>query len=214
MWHLRLVKTDVGQHLAVGAEIEGTAVAELLFVHPVGDAVQHVVELSVGSHLRLAAVEEQFHEVQVIVSHKGYEVAVGREEGYLLGASFAQWRECVVLYRIYVVLGCEGVAVDGGCLCLYENAAFVGRHDVALHPFQVLASGCFHVEDYSGLLSCLERVFHNPFPIGAYLCIVQPVGQWVYSVDAAGTQCAFGYFPQRGGSLCHTRQGNEAERNE
>ena len=51
-----LVKADESQHLAVGTEFQRTVEGELLFVNPVGDAVQHLVLFSVFRHLAFACL--------------------------------------------------------------------------------------------------------------------------------------------------------------
>ena len=59
--HVALYALHIGYHLAVGAELIALVHGELLLVHPVGDAVEHLVELAVGSHLRLAVAKHQLH---------------------------------------------------------------------------------------------------------------------------------------------------------
>ncbi len=76
-WHPALVPADEGQHLAVGAELQGAVHGELLLIDPVGDAVEHLVALAVLRHLALAVAVEQLDEEDVVVAHEGHHRAVG-----------------------------------------------------------------------------------------------------------------------------------------
>ena len=58
---MALYALHVGNHLAVGTELIAFAHGELLLIHPVGDTVEYLIELAVGSHLRLTVVEHQLH---------------------------------------------------------------------------------------------------------------------------------------------------------
>lgn len=71
-----LVEADESQHLAVGTEFQRTVEGELLFVNPIGDAVQHLVLFSVFRHLAFAVAIEQFHKEDIVVAYKSHLVAV------------------------------------------------------------------------------------------------------------------------------------------
>lgn len=71
-----LVEADESQHLAVGTEFQRTVEGELLFVNPVGDAVQHLVLFSVFCHLAFAVAVEQFYKEDVVVAYKSHLIAV------------------------------------------------------------------------------------------------------------------------------------------
>ena len=71
-----LVEADESQHLAVGTEFQRTVEGELLFVNPVGDAVQHLVLFPVFRHLAFAVAVEQFYKEDVVVAYKSHLVAV------------------------------------------------------------------------------------------------------------------------------------------
>ena len=95
--HFALIVTHPSQHLAVGRKIEAAVGRKLFLVDPIGDAVEHFVELAVGSHLAFGIVEEQLHQEEVVGSDEGHHRAIGREVGHLLRTAVAQALELVVL---------------------------------------------------------------------------------------------------------------------
>ena len=74
--HLAFVITDPCHHRVVGVEVEGTACAELFLVHPIGDAVDDLVEFPVFGDLAFAVVEQQFDQEQIIVADETDKIAV------------------------------------------------------------------------------------------------------------------------------------------
>ena len=82
--HGRLVIANPREHRGVGVEGEGAVEGELLFVDPVGLAVDDFVVLAVLRHLYLGVVEEQFHEEEVVLPDEGHHGAIGGEGGHLL----------------------------------------------------------------------------------------------------------------------------------
>ena len=49
--YVPFVEADIGEHLAVRTEVEGTAESEFFLINPVGYAVQYFVELAVDGNL-------------------------------------------------------------------------------------------------------------------------------------------------------------------
>ena len=94
---LAFIVAHPSQHLAVGRKIEAAVGRKLFFVDPIGNAVEHLIELAVGRHLTFGIVEEQFHQEEVVGSHECDHRAVGREMGHLLRTTVAQALELVVL---------------------------------------------------------------------------------------------------------------------
>ena len=74
--HFAFIPSDVSQHLAVGAEFQGTVHGEFFLIDPVGDAIEHLVAFAIFSDLTLAVAVEQLYEEDVVVSHKSYHVAI------------------------------------------------------------------------------------------------------------------------------------------
>ena len=87
---LALVIAHPDNLFRVGREDHSTVVRELLFAHPVGQSVDDLVAFAILRHLTLGIIVEQFHEEDVIVTHKGYLGAIGREEGCLLRATIGK----------------------------------------------------------------------------------------------------------------------------
>ena len=124
--HLALVVADPCQHGGIGIEVEAAVGDELLFVHPVGLAVDDAVELTVLGDLYLGIVEEQFHKEEVAFAHETHHVAVGAPEGALLRTAIGKGRQGAVLYIIYIIYGGGAMTVDATCLCAQKYVLLVG----------------------------------------------------------------------------------------
>ena len=124
--HIALVEAHPRQHLAVGAKVKGTTIGKLLFVHPVRNTIEHVVELAVLRHLTLAIIKEQLDKKEIIIPDKSHLIAVGREERLLLRAILRQWLNGVIAHSIDVILRSLGVAIDGLGVGLQQYTALVG----------------------------------------------------------------------------------------
>ena len=103
--HLALVVAHPGKHLRVARKVERTGCGKLLLVHPVGQAIYHLVKFAVLRHLALGIAKEQLYKEQVVVAHKGYDIAIGREKGHLLRSAVRQGLILLVLHIIYVIFG-------------------------------------------------------------------------------------------------------------
>ena len=86
--HLALVITHPAQLSAVSGEDHATVGSKLLFVDPVGDAIDNLIKFSILGHLTLSIVVEQFYQVDIILSHESHHLSVGREDRSLLCSSF------------------------------------------------------------------------------------------------------------------------------
>ena len=182
--HGRFVVAHPRQHFAVGGEVEAAAGGELLLVHPVGDAVEHLAPFAVLRDLAFGVAEEQFHHEEVAFAGKGDEVAVGREDGSLLGAAVGERLETVVGHVVDVVDRREGAAVNLLGLRAQQDAAFVGRHDVAVNAFQLGVSlGLFHIEDDTQFLAVLKRAAHDALAAVGELRIAFAVVQGVHAIN-------------------------------
>ena len=118
---MALYALHVGYHFAVGTELVAFVHREFLFVYPVGDTIEYFVELAVGSHLRLAVVKHEFHQMYVVVANECNHLTVGRERWYLLGASVREWHHLAVLHIIYIILCCKRTAVYVVGFCLDKD---------------------------------------------------------------------------------------------
>ena len=155
--HLRFVVAHPYQLLAVSRKHHRTIVSELLFVHPVGDAVDDFILASVLRHLALGIVVEQLDEKDVVVAHEGYQRTVLREQWRLLGTVLRQWHQFLVGNGIDVILCLERMAVNQLSIGLNQHAFAVGTHDIAVDTaqFSTMSGRC--VEDSLHLLARLER---------------------------------------------------------
>ena len=94
---------------------------KLLLIHPIGNTVDDGIALTILGHLTLCIVIEQFHQIDIILTHKGYLIAVWREHWCLLGASIAE-RSQLVIANIENVIDCrKGVAINRFRLCLNQH---------------------------------------------------------------------------------------------
>ena len=105
--HFAFIIANPRQHFAVGRESEAAICGELLFVDPIRDAVEYLVEFSVFRNLTLSVIEEELDEEKVVLARKGNHRSVGGENGHLLWAAFAQVGEAIVFNVEDIVFGCE-----------------------------------------------------------------------------------------------------------
>ena len=190
--HLTLVEAHPHQLLRVGCERHGRIIGELLLVHPVRDTIDDLVALTVLRHLALGVVVEQLDEIDVIVAHKGNDIAIGREHGCLLRASFAQRFQLVVLDGEDIIGGGERAAVDTLRLRLDKQSFAVGAHDVAVHPAHLLATSRRCVKEHAHLLTRLERIGHDAPAVVTDLCVGVTASQRRYSLHRLLTELITG----------------------
>ena len=113
---------------------------ELLLIHPVGDAVDHLVAPAVFGHLTLGIVVEQLHKVDVVLSHEGNLIAIWREHWCLLGASVAERHQLVVTYVEDIIHCRERTPIDRLRGRLNQHSAPIGTQDIAFHTVQLMAA--------------------------------------------------------------------------
>ena len=75
--NLTLVEADIGNHFAVGTEVESAVERELFFIYPVGDTVQYLIVFTVLCNLRFAVAEKQLHKENIVVAYESNLEAVG-----------------------------------------------------------------------------------------------------------------------------------------
>ena len=140
---LALIVTHPHQLLAIGSKHHSPAETELLFVHPVGNAVNHLVTPSVVGNLFFSVVLVQFHKENVIVAHKGYLLSVRREQRCLLRPTRRKRHYAVVLSRIYIIGGSMRTAINHFCLGSDEHATTVRTHLETVYILQFAPqNGC------------------------------------------------------------------------
>ena len=161
--HLRLVETNPSEGTAVGIPGKGTIEAELLLVYPVGDAIDHLVELAVAGHLHLLLAVG--HE-EVIVLDEGDVAGVGRPSGHLLVLALRKLLQALLGDIVDEVFCLERTAINS--LALGDNEQFlaVRAHHIAVYRLEG-SLGCIDVEEHSHLLARLERVTYNLLAIVA-----------------------------------------------
>ena len=156
--HFRLVVAHPAEHLAVGREIEGASRAKLLFVHPIGDTVEHLVALAVGGDAGFGVAVQEFHDEEVVVARKGHNIAVGREEGRHLGAAFRERLVLAVGHIVDVINRLRGAPIDRSGVRAEQYLLFVGTHDVAVDALEFGRAASFaEIEEHARFLSRLER---------------------------------------------------------
>ena len=135
--------------------------AELLFVHPVGNAVDDGVAPSVVSHLHLGVAALQVDQEDVTFTHEGHPLTVGREQRRLLRSAVRERYDAVVLHRVDVVTGCQRAPIDAVRFRLQQQTFAVRTHAEVLHPLQSATLHRCRIEECGGLLSRFERIFHD-----------------------------------------------------
>jgi len=188
--HPRLVVAQPAEHGAVGGEGEGAIESELLFVHPVGDAIDDVVELAVGGHLALGIVVEQLHKEDVVIAHEGHLPAVGRPHRDLLRAAVGEALEHVAGDVVNIIDCFEGAAIDILRLSLDEHAGTVGREDIAVETVNLVSHGVIDVEEHGHLLAGLERVLCHLLLVGTDTCVEVGALDGCEPGDGAGCKIA------------------------
>ena len=163
--HGFLVEAHPAEHRAIGREAEGAVVLELLFVDPVGDAVDDLVELSVLRHLALGVVVEQFHEEEVVVANEGHLQAVGAPQGNLLLAAVGEALQLAAFDGVDIIVGLERTTVDGLGVRLDEHTGAIGRHHIAVEALNLLTLRLLNIEEHTCLLPRLERILHNSLAV-------------------------------------------------
>ena len=182
--HVAPVEANPAEHLAVGREAEGAIEGKLLFIDPVGDAVDNLIELAVFRHLRFGIVVEQLHEENIPFAHEGHLRSVGVPQRSLLLAALGKAVEAAGLYIINVVVGLRRTAIDGLGIGLDEQSLAVGRGNVAIHLFDALAERLLSVEEHGGFGSGLERIPEDSLSVAGNGGILVGSGQRVHARDA------------------------------
>ena len=166
--------------------------SELLLTHPVWNAVYHLVAPSVLGDLALGIVVEQFYKMDIIVPHKGYHVAVGREERRLLRPSVRQWHHPVVLHLEYIVHRRKRTTVYVLGLCLDKYAVTLWTDDISVYRFKFFPAYGVHVKQRPHLFSGPERVLNNLFPVAAQPRICLSVVERFHAGDMPAAEFAAG----------------------
>ena len=169
--HVRLVVANPDDLLRVGREHHRRVCGELLLIHPVGYAVEHLVALAVLRHLTLRIVVEQLHQEDVIVSDERDLIAVGREDWRLLRTAVTQRLQFIIPDVIDIIDSRERTTVDGFCLCLYKNTATVWTHNIVVHLAHLSASGRSCIENDALLLASTEGIAYDLLAVSTDLRI-------------------------------------------
>ena len=95
--NLRFVVTYPAQSLAVGTPSQGIVESELLFVHPIRQSIDYLVELTVGCYLLFS---RSISYEDIVVAHKYNIFPIWREGRNLLWTTRRQFFQRLVLYII------------------------------------------------------------------------------------------------------------------
>ena len=169
--YCRLVIAYPAQHRTIGIEGECRVETELLFVHPVGNAVNDLIELTVLCHLALTVIVQQLHKIDVVVAYKGHLQTVGRPYRALLRTAVGQTLELAALDGINVKVGFVGTTIDALAVGTDQHLGAVRRHDVSIKGRDFFSLRIVDVEKHGRLLTGLKRILHNLLPILRDACI-------------------------------------------
>ena len=129
--HTAFVEAVIGDALRVGAPVEALRDGKLLFIHPVGGAVDNGVHTTVRGDLMLF-LRVKIHVEQIVVAHVGHLGAIGRERRQALFAFVAYFGEGAIGYIIYIVVRHTAVAIDRFETTAEKYLLFVGREFIVL----------------------------------------------------------------------------------
>ena len=186
------VITDPYDLPRIGREDHRATGRELLFIDPVGYAVDNLVLLSVSSHLTLCVVIEQLHQIDVILPDKGNLITVGREDGRLLGPAVTQRLQLVVPDAVDIIGGRERVAVNRLRVSLDQHPRAVRTQDIVVHLVDPRPSGCGGIEEHTLQLACTEGAYLHPFAVIAHLSVGLPVCHRAHFLHRLGTELPTG----------------------
>ena len=146
--HPRFVKAEVGEVAAVGRPLKGLGHVQLLLIHPVGHAVDDLLEFSVPGDGDFPVVFQILDE-QVVFAHKGDFLPVRGEGGEALfaKAGVGQKGHGFVFQVKNIVNGLVGSAVDVFHLGAYQQFVLLFVELVHLHLLDAdgAAGGAFQL---------------------------------------------------------------------
>ena len=85
------------------------------------------------------------------------------------------------------------MAVDGLGVCLNQNQAFIGRHDIVIKVLDGAVAGCFHIKNSCDFFSRFKWIFDKTFAVTADLGIVLTVQHRSDTSDSFSTISSIGY---------------------
>ena len=203
---MTLVVAHPHQLPAVGGEHHGTLHAELLLVHPVGNAIDDGVGLAVLRHLHLSIIVKQFHYIDIVRTYESNLQPVGRKQGCLLRPAVRQRRGAVVAHIIQIIACSVRAAVNALHIRLDKQPPTVGTQLVALHGTDGAALHRGGIEQHAHFPTRLERVEHDAPAVVAYLCIRLAVGHRRHGSHAFRPKRTPRHIRQRQSFACHCRQ--------
>ena len=129
--HLALIIANPAQHGTVAGEGQGTAEAELFFVHPVGHAIDNLIAHTILGHLRLGIIVEQSDKEDVVVADKGHITAVGTPYGRLLRSKVTKGSKHTTLNVVNIIVGGERTAINALHVVPHQHPSSIGTHVIA-----------------------------------------------------------------------------------
>ena len=190
--HGTLVKTNPTKDGAIGIETECLVKREFLFVNPVGDAIDDLVELPVFRDLHLGIVIEQLHDEDVAFAHESHLITVGRPCGHLLGTASRKLFQLAAMHVVDVIFSGRRMAIHALGLGLNEHPIAVGRHDIPVKILDLGALRVFNIKQHTALLPRLERVLNDAFSVIADAGILVSPLYGIDAINALGGKLATG----------------------
>ena len=152
-------------------------VAELLFVHPVRNAINHLVAFAVGGNLLFLGMIQLTDQKDVIVADEGHLLSVGREQRRLLWSVSRERHHPMVADRIEVKHCRKRMAVDALRFRLNQDTLPIRADDKVIHAAQRRLFHVIHVKQDTHLLTRPERVLLHPLLVLTDTCKAFTVGQ-------------------------------------
>ena len=154
--HSALVVANPDNLLRVGREHHRRVCRELLLVNPVGYTVDNLVALAILCNLTLCIIIQQFHQIDVIIAHKGYLISVWREYRSLLWSTVAQRLQLIVTDAIYIIGGSERATIYCLSVCLNQHSCAVRTQYISIHALHLSTTCSCSIKQHSSLLASLK----------------------------------------------------------
>ena len=147
---------------AICREDHHAVVAKLFLVHPVRNAINHLVAFAVGGNLLFLGMIQLADQENIIVADEGHLLSVGREQWRLLWPVFREWNHPMVTYGIKVERSRKRVSVDTLRSRLNQDTLPVRTDSKAIDTAQCRLLHIIHVKQDTHLLTRLEGILLHP----------------------------------------------------
>ena len=151
------------ESLRVGTPSKGAVEGKFLFVDPIWQSVDDLVELSIGSNLLLLL---SVGDEDIVLSDECNLLSVRRESGNLLGTALRQLAQGLVFYIIYVEIGSERAPVYALVVCLNEHVLAVSSNLIIVETLDSLSFSVLDIKQGPHLFAGAEGESNDFFPVG------------------------------------------------